>query len=613
MLQTILHFWWIIIPVLALVLYKWTLRVLFGMVIIPEDKTGLVIKKFVLFGSGRTLPDGRIIATNGEAGYQVDPLAPGIYWGYWVWQYTVNFENFVEIPIGQIGLIEAKDGATLPTGAMLAQSVDCNNYQDGRMFLANGGQKGKQRRYITAGKYRINTLLFNVTKEDITVIPTGKVGIITSLDGSPLTQGQIAGDDIKGHNNYQDFDKFVANGGQRGLQIQPVLSGSYSLNTWAVKVETTDMTVVPIGSVGVVISYVGKDGVDTSGIEFKHGNIVSEGEKGVCKKVLDPGKYAINILTHKIVCIPTTNIVLNWADAKNESHNLDKNLCTITVRSSEGFPFNLDVAQIIHIPSDQAPYVTARFGSVENLVSQVLEPTIGNYFRNSAQKSGVIDFLNSRVDRQNEAKKTISEALKEYNVNAVDTLIGDIVPPTELMKPLTDRKIAQEQEITYMSEMKAQKIRQQLESETALANMQGQIVTADQSVNIAAKKADAAVKDADGRAKSVVLAAEAEARRITLTGDAEASKIEAIGKATAEAYNKQVAAMGADNFAQLKVIEEIGKNHTKIIPDILIQGSGENASPIAGLLGFELLKKVEAQNAGKSVTRNVDTSSNDSK
>ncbi len=604
---SILKFWWIIIPVLAIILYKWTLRVLCGMIIIPEDKTGLVIKKFVLFGANRTLPDGRIIATNGEAGYQVDPLAPGIYWGYWVWQYDVNFENFVEIPIGQIGLIEAKDGATLPTGAMLAQSVECSNYQDGRTFLTNGGQKGKQRRYITAGKYRINTLLFNVTKEDITVIPTGKVGIITALDGAPLDKDQIAGVETTGHNNYQDFDKFVTGGGQRGLQISPILSGSYSLNTWALKIETTDMTVVPIGSVGVVISFVGKDGVDTSGTQFKHGNIVSDGEKGVSKKVKDPGKYPVNNQTHKIVCIPTTNIVLNWADAKNEAHNLDKNLCTITVRSSEGFPFNLDVAQIIHIPADQAPYVVARFGSVENLVSQVLEPTIGNYFRNSAQKSGVIDFLNSRSDRQNEARNTISDALKEYNVNAVDTLIGDIVPPAELMEPLTTRKIAQEKEITYASEMKAQKVRQQLESEKALADMQGKIVTADQSVNIAAKQADATVKDADGKAKSVVLAAEAEAKRITLTGGAEASKIEAIGKATAEAYNKQVAAMGADNFAKFKIIEEIGKNKTKIIPDILIQGGGsDNATPIAGLLGFELWKKIEEEN-GKKTTETSTT------
>ena len=591
-MSTVMNYWWIAAIVVCIVLYKFILRVIFGMVIIPENKVGLVIKKFVLFGANRRLPEGRIIALNGEAGYQVDPLAAGIYWGYWVWQYTVNFENYVEVPIGQIGLVEARDGATLPTGAMLAQSVDCNNYQDGRAFLSNDGQKGKQRRYITAGKYRINTMLFNITLEEITVIPGGKVGIVTAMDGAPLDNGQIAGNEITDHNNYQDFDQFMARGGQRGLQIQPILSGSYSLNTWAVKVDTTDMTEIPIGSVGVVISYVGKEGTDISGTDFKHGNIVSVGEKGVWKKVLDPGKYPINKMTHKVQCIPTTNIVLNWADAKNESHNLDKNLCTITVRSSEGFPFNLDVAQIIHIPSDQAPFVTARFGSVENLVSQVLEPTIGNYFRNSAQKSGVIDFLNSRVERQNEAKKTISEALKEYNVNAVDTLIGDIVPPIELMKPLTDRKIAQEQEITYMSEMKAQKIKQQLESETALANMQGKIVTADQSVNIAAKQADAAVKDAEGRAKSVELSAKAEATRIAVTGEAEATKIRAIGEATAEAYAKQVVAMGQDNFSRFKIVEEIGKGNIKITPDVLIQGEGGNASPMSGLLALALTDKL---------------------
>ena len=564
------------------------------MIIIPEDKIGLVIKKFVLFGANRTLPQGRIIALNGEAGMQVDPLAPGIYWGYWVWQYSINFEDFTEIKIGTVGLIKAQDGDSLPMGSMLAKSVPSNNFQDGRAFLENGGQKGKQRGYITAGKYRINTMLFDITVKEVVVVPGGKVGIVTALDGAPLQEGQIAGAEVIGHNNYQYFDKFVELGGQRGLQIQTILAGSYSLNAWALNVEVYDMTEVPIGSVGVIISYVGKNGVDLSGADFKHGNIVSEGEKGVWKKVLDPGRYPINKMTHKVETILTQNIVLNWADAKNESHNLDKNLCTITVRSSEGFPFNLDVAQIIHIPADQAPFVIARFGSIQNLITSVLEPTIGNYFRNSAQKSGVIDFLNSRVDRQNEAKSTISAALKEYNVNAVDTLIGDIVPPAELMEPLTTRKIAQEKEITYESEMKAQKVRQVLESEKALADMQGQIVTADQSVNIASKKADAAVKESEGHAKSVKLAAEADAEKIRVTGEAEASKIEAIGKATAESYQKQVAAMGPENFSKLKIMEEIGKNGIKLIPEILVNGGG-SGSEVGTLATIEMLNYINSK------------------
>ena len=153
------------------------------------------------------------------------------------------------------------------------------------------------------------------------------------------------------------------------------------------------MTEVPIANVGVVIAYVGDEGKDVTGDAFKHGNLVSRGEKGVWVEPLDPGKYPINPYTHKVELVPTTNIVLNWATGKSEAHKLDENLSTITVRSSDGFTFNLDVSQIIHIPRNDAPKVIARFGTMANLVTQVLEPTIGNYFRNAAQSSDVIDFL----------------------------------------------------------------------------------------------------------------------------------------------------------------------------------------------------------------------------
>jgi hypothetical protein len=81
-ISTVLSYSWMIIPLLLLIGYKWTLRVLFGMVIIPEDKIGLVTKKFVLFGANKQLPDGKIIALNGEPGFQADTLAPGLYWSY---------------------------------------------------------------------------------------------------------------------------------------------------------------------------------------------------------------------------------------------------------------------------------------------------------------------------------------------------------------------------------------------------------------------------------------------------------------------------------------------------------------------------------------------------
>lgn len=616
-MNTIFTFWWLIVLVLALIFYKFVLRVFFGMVIVPEDKIGLVTKKFVLFGENKSLPDGRIIATKGEAGFQAQTLAPGLYWAKWIWQYTIDMTPFTIIPEGKIGLVLSKDGQEIPTGRILARKVACDNFQDAKLFLENGGQKGRQTAFITSGSYRINTYLFEVVIIDQVKIYENMIGIVTALDGEPIPVGQIAGKFVEGHNNFQDFDSFLEKGGNRGLQPQVMLAGSYYINTWAIQIEQNPMTDVPIGHVGVVISYIGEDGQDVTGESFKHGNIVSKGQRGVWMEPLGPGKYALNKYSTKLELVPTTNLVLNWANARSESHNLDKNLSTITVRSKDGFPFNLDVSQIIHVPANEAPKVIARFGSMTNLVSQVLEPTIGNYFRNSAQDSDVISFLSTRKERQESAKVHIKAVLDEYNVNAVDTLIGDITPPESLMKTLTDRKIAEEEQKTYQTQKLAQEQRQGVEKETAIADMQKEIVRAAQSVEIAQRTADATVKKAEGDATSLKLNvnaeaeatkmraqaqaeatrlnASAEAERISKTGLAEAEKIMAIGKSTAEAYELQVTAMGGDNFTKYKITEELAKGNVKIIPDVLIGGSNGTDGGINGLLGMKLMELMNVE------------------
>ena len=626
--QLFAHYWWVIVILFSLLFYKFILRVFFGMVIVPENRLGLVTKKFVLVGANRALPDGKIIATKGEAGFQAKTLAPGLFWGMWPWQYGVSMQPFTIIPEGKIGLVLSNDGNEIPTGHILGRRIDSDNFQNATEFLNNGGQKGRQTSYITAGTYRINTYAFTITIADMVIIHENMVGIVTCLDGEPIESGQIAGKFIEGHNNFQDFDKFLQNGGNRGLQPTIILAGSYNINPWAINIEEVPMTDVPIGHVGVVISYIGEDGKDLTGESFKHGNIVAKGNRGVWMEPYGPGKYPFNKYIMKVELVPTTNLVLNWANARSESHQLDKNLSTITVRSQDGFPFNLDVSQIIHIPANEAPKVIARFGSMNNLVSQVLEPTIGNYFRNSAQDSDVISFLSTRKERQIAAKEHIKNVLDEYNVNAVDTLIGDIVPPESLMKTLTDRKLAQEEEKTYSTQRMAQEKRQGMEKETAIADMQKEIVKAQQSVEIAQRTADAVVKKAEGDASSLKLSVDAEAtatkmranaeaeatrakagaqadatklnasadaERISKTGLAEAEKIMAIGKSTAEAYELQVKAMGGDNFTRYKITEEIAKGNIKIIPDILIGAGTGTDGGINGLLGMKLMEMMDTK------------------
>ncbi|HEY9801701.1 MAG TPA: flotillin family protein [Leptolyngbyaceae cyanobacterium] len=559
-----------------------------GLVVIGEREVGIVVKKFAISGKG--LPAGQLIALNGEAGLQADTLAPGWHWGYWPWQYAVRKEAVVVVPQSEIALIVAADGESIPPERILGKIVDCDNFQDARKFLTHGGEKGRQMGFLTAGTYRINTALFKVimsasakehgmSTEQLRVhtVASDKVGIVTTLDGMPISAGEIAGSVITGHDNFQNGQKFLDGGGRRGLQEQILLSGSWNLNPWFVNVEQVPMTEIPIGYVGVVISFVGKAQEDVSGAAFTHGNLVNPGHKGVWVEALYPGKHPLNTRIMKVELVPTINIVLNWS-GRTERHKYDANLEALTVRSKDGFAFDLEVSQIIHVGALDAPKVISRVGSMQNLVDNVLEPSIGNYFRNSAQDYTVLDFLNARSERQMEASEYIKAALRAYDVQAIDTLIGDIQPPASLMQTQTDRKIAEEERKTYEVQQMAQTQRQQLVRETALADIQQEMVKSEQSVQIAELKAQAQIKQANGEAEATKLKAMAEAEGIRATGNAKA-----------ETYRTGVDALGTQGYTAMQLMQIIGDRNVRLIPDILVGGSnGSTNGLVDGLLSMIL-------------------------
>lgn len=575
---------WILLGLLVL---YWLL----GLVLIDERQVGVVVKRF----ASKSLQPGRLVALDGEAGYQADTLAPGLHFGYWRWQYQILKVPVTEVAPGGIALVVAADGAPIPPERILGQVVDCDDFQDARKFLVNGGERGRQLGLITAGTYRINTALFTVITAIqapshgmspgalfVQRVEPDMVGIVTTLDGRPIDPGEIAGPVVANHDNFQNAQAFLDGGGRRGLQEQVLLSGSWNLNPWFAQVEQVRMVEVPIGSVGVVISYVGAAHVDVSGTDFKHGDLVNVGHKGVWVSPLYPGRHPLNTHIMKVELVPTTNIVLNWA-SRTESHHYDAKLSSITVRSCDGFAFNLDVSQIIHVGALDAPKVISRVGSMQNLVDHVLQPIVGNYFRNSAQDYTVLDFLGARSQRQVEAASHIRTALAAYDVQAIDTLIGDINPPGELMQTQTDRKIAEEQRKTYEVQEAAQVQRQQLVRQTSMADIQQQVVGAEQGVNIAELKSNAHIKQATG---------EAEAIRLRSIGEAEA--IRATGSAKAEAYRSGVEALGAQGYTLMQMMQIVGERNVRIVPDVAVTGAGGQAGLVEGLLGTLLRKETVA-------------------
>jgi uncharacterized membrane protein YqiK len=577
---------WVIGGVVLVFVFLPQVGWILGLIVIGEREVGIVVKKFSFRGD---LPPGQLVALNGEAGYQADTLAPGWYFGYYPWQYGIRKESVVVIPQGEIGLIIANDGKSIPPDRILGKTVPCDNFQNARQFLLAGGEKGRQIGILTAGTYRINTALFTIitsanagqngmSPNDLKLysVETEKVGIVTTLDGIPIEAGAIAGAIIPEHDNFQNAQLFIDGGGRRGLQEQVILSGSWNLNPWFAKVEQVKMTEIPIGYVGVVISFVGGAQDDVSGALFTHGHLVNVGDKGVWIEPLYPGKHPLNTHIMKVELVPTTNIVLNFSD-RNEEHGYDSKLKALNVRSIDGFAFNLEVAQIIHVGALDAPRVISRVGSMQNLVDHVLRPTVGNYFRNSAQAYTVLDFLIARSDRQAEAADFIHTALQSYDVHAVDTLLGQIAPPETLMQTLTDRKIAEEQRKTYEVQRISQTQRQELVRETSLADIQREIVTAEQGVRIAELQANAKVKEASG---------EAEAIRVT-------------GEAKADAYRAGVNALGGNSYVALQMMQAIGEGKVRVVPDVAVNGGDRGGGLLDGVLGMMLWNQTKESNETK--------------
>jgi uncharacterized membrane protein YqiK len=549
--------------------------------IVGASESGLVVKRF-----GPPLASGRILALHGEAGYQARMLSPGWHFFLWRVRYRVIKVPTVVVRPGEIALVVAADGAAMPSERVLGKLVACDNFQDAETFLTSGGERGRQIAVLTAGTYRINPALFDVimpatasrsgmTAAELRVyqVQPERVGIVTMLDGRPISAGDMAGPVVPGHESFQRGQAFIDAGGCRGLQEEVLLSGSWNLNPWLVQVDQVPLVEVPIGYVGVVVSYVGREHVDVSGDSFTHGDLVERGRKGVWVEPLLPGKHPLNTKVMKVELVPTTNIVLNWAQ-RTEAHHYDERLSSIIVRSKDGFSFSLDVSQIIHIGMRNAPRVISRVGSMQNLVDHVLQPTVGNYFRNSAQQVTVLEFLSARSERQRHAFENIRKAIEAYDVECIDTLVGDIAPPADLMKTQTDRKIAQELECTYEVQREAQIKRQALERETAVANLQGEVVRSEQMVKVAQQNALAAAEQARGEGSALELRAQGQAASVRLAGDAEATALRAVGAAKAEAYKLGVAAVGESGYTAMQIATILGEHHVKVVPEIAVTGDG---------------------------------------
>ncbi|HWQ31236.1 MAG TPA: SPFH domain-containing protein [Blastocatellia bacterium] len=276
---------------------------------------------------GQKMPPGRVVATEGEVGIQADVLKPGLHFIKWPFERVVRKVALVEIGPDELGIVEAIDGEPLPPGRIFAPDRAMNahnNFQDPIAFIKKGGVKGIQLRTLPPGLWPIHPYLFRVSIAKTTVIPQGRVGVVTSADGGPLDAGRLLGKAISDHRNFQDAEQFIAAGGQKGPQVEILTPGTYRILTASIQLENQkelkpglftvqlyDATLIPENTVGLVEALDGsplnpRDYVATpvAGHDnFQDGNefIRSGGQRGPQKDILLPGTYYINPLLFKVI------------------------------------------------------------------------------------------------------------------------------------------------------------------------------------------------------------------------------------------------------------------------------------------------------------------------
>jgi uncharacterized membrane protein YqiK len=579
------------------------------------------------------------IKRGGVKGIQLRTLPPGL-WPIHPYLFRVSVTKTTVIPQGKVGIVTSADGAQLDPGRLLAKAISNHrNFQDAEQFIASGGQKGPQVDILTPGTYRILTDstplegggdrkpgLFFVRLMDATVIQENQIGLVEALDGATLDQRDYVATPVEGHDNFQDGNDFIGNGGQRGPQKDILLPGTYYVNSMLFKVILEAAKEVKPGEVAVIVSNVGKDPSEevrramaakirerlereeqeqvahvTALIEDKatvadikqdlalndpadrrldegahEAYVVPAGFRGIQETVVGPGRYYVNTLAVTPIVIPTTNQTVEWT-----SGELANTFNPFEVISKDGFTMQLEVRVVFRIKPEDAPFMVAKIGSVDRLIQNVMHPLIDSIFRNQASESSAMAYLQNRHEEQERAEARVRAHLLKYHVDVVNVLICHIHLPEDLMKTQTEKILAEQKQHMFNAQREAEERRIQLERTKAQADNQVSLMAATVGVEIAGKRSEQRKAEGEG-----------EASYILATGTAEAEKVRLMGEAQGVAYAQQVNAIGPQGVALIETLKVIGEKGVRITPDVMASGgTGEGAGGIGTLLLLNLFRE----------------------
>ncbi len=426
-------------------------------------------------------------------------------------------------------------------------------------IIATNGEKGPQAEILAPGWHPWYwPLVYDLEFTDVTEIKGEHVGLIETTDGVQLPQTEIYANEWQESemSNMLKAEYFLtSNNGYKGPQASILTPGKYRLNTRLYKITEVPITDIRKATVGVVKSNIGKDA--PAATDEDESRLVEKGYKGIWKQPLNEQKIYLHSGAYEVTHISLKRQVVKYVAATaSESRQRTNEENEITVRSSDGFTFPVDVRIEYLIKPSDAPKVVSVLEDDQDTLRAVLNSAVRAIFRNNAEQVKALDYVQQRSLQESQSLNALSEEMTKVGVTVTAVRIGDIGNEKtlgNLLKTQTDREIALQEQKTFQEQQRAAEQKKALTRTEQEAEEEKRLATAQYEVKIAEENKQKKIIEAGAEAEAIKIKAEAQA----------------------EAFRVIAEQIGKGNAALVELLKIIGDNSINITPRVMVIGNSD--------------------------------------
>ena len=336
--------------------------------------------------------------------------------------------------------------------------------------------------------------------------------------------------------------------GQKGIRREVLRPGRYPYNWYAEQIETHPPVMVPAQSRGVVTNLAGKLSTNPNQI------LVETGEKGVQKETLPPGTYYLNPYETRVSVV----------DCSTKAFSLDSE-GKMDFLSADGFAVIVNGTVTFRVDPTRASEVFVLYNEDTNgdaidteIISKIITPETRSICRINGSKLTGGQFISGddREQFQSNLVKSLTENCRRQGVEILEVAITSILPPEAIATPVRAREVAKQQLQQYNQEKLQQEAEAQLKVQQLLADQKKAVVEAEQGVIEQITKAEQEQKVAVTLAEQKLAVAQKEleatqdkAMAIEQQGEAAAEVIRLKNKAEVAGITTRVMAFDGDGHA----------------------------------------------------------------